>query len=65
MIGAYNIAITQIIYQMIYLSEPHSKRFNLFLRCISVVPYLRRFSDSDFQNEWFLSFFICGRASSG
>ena len=29
----------------------------MFLRCISVAPYLPRLSDSDFQNECFSIFF--------
>ena len=67
-IARANAAITHTMYQMIYPSESNSERFNLFLchvlLCISVAPYLTRLRDSDSLTNGFLSFFICGRASS-
>ena len=67
-IARANAAITQTMYQVIYPSESNSERFNLFLchvfAMFSVAPYLPRLSDSDSQTNGFLSFFICGRASS-
>ena len=69
-----NAAITQIIYRMIYLSEPNSKNFNLLLCnvfsdmsalfhiCLVCVNQISktwiRLRESDFQNRWFSSFFF-------
>ena len=61
-IARANAAIPQTMYQMIYLSESNSERFNLFL-CHVFAMYQRcsifaSFEWFRFPNEWFSIFFL-------
>ena len=69
LIARANAEIKQTMYQMIYPSESNSERFNLFLCHVFVMyqallhiclVWVIQFP----KTNGFLSFFICGRASS-